>query len=194
MTAVQEIDRFVKELGAWHLLQVLRQVVVRGGLVFAVSLVILHWWYGAEILPWTLGSTFVGLALTAVWAAWRRSLRVREVDRCLELKDRLTTWQHLRRRGVGIETPMAGWLAEDLAEHIEAIPEPRRRAAVALRIGWLRYLLPVLILFLLLELIPPFGGSSGGAGGGGAGDTAWSSFPLGVNGNSGNITIAAGTI
>ena len=31
MTAVQEIDRFVKELGAWHLLQVLRQVVVRGG-------------------------------------------------------------------------------------------------------------------------------------------------------------------
>ncbi len=85
MTAVQEIDRFVKELGAWHLLQVLRQVVVRWGLVFAVSLVIVHWWYGAEILPWTLGFSLGVLALAAAWAAWRRNLRVRELDRYLEL-------------------------------------------------------------------------------------------------------------
>lgn len=166
MTAIRDIDSFLKELDSWHLLQVLRVILARWGLVLAVTLVVIHWWYGFEILPWTVGVTLGSLALALAMGAWRRRLRVLEVDRKLELKDRLATWQLLRRRGAPMEGAMTSWFAEDLASRIEAIPETRRKSAVALRVGWLRYLLPVLILLFLLQLLPPFGGSGGGGGGG----------------------------
>ena len=193
MTAVQQIDRFVKDLGTRHLHQVLGQVLARWGLVLAVGLLLFYDFchflhlFLPGLLPWTLVAALACLLIVAGIAFGRRNLALGEVDRRLELQDRLTTWQHLRRRGEPTATPMALWLADDLVERIESIPEPRRRAAVGRPVGALRYLLPVLIVLLLLQLLIDFGAAGGGGSGmgsPGAGGTGAASGGAGADANS----------
>lgn len=155
MTAVQQIDRFLKDVGTKNLLQVLRQVVARWGLALGVAVVIVHLLLPSLAMP-ALIAAGVFLAAAAGRTVWKQRLRIHELDRRLELRDRLATWAGLSRRGEVGRTPMAAWLTDDLAERIGAIPQPDRHAAVHRRVGVMRYLLPVLILLLVVELVAMF--------------------------------------
>lgn len=106
--------------------------------------------------------------------AWRRQKQVDvELDHALGLRDGLATWSSFVRTPVQ-QQPMFGWLEEDLEARIERLPAQRLEAARRIRLGPLRYLLPLVVLLLLLQEFAPLPprlpaprGPSSGAGGGG---------------------------
>ncbi len=179
MTAVQQIDRFVRDLGTTHRHQVLRQALVRWSLVLGVALLLLHWIVPGLLLG-TLATALVTLGLVAACAFARGGLNVGALDRRLQLQDRLTTWQLLASGDKPTATPMSAWLAADLAGQLDGMDELRAHAAVARRVGSWRYLLPVLILLFLVHLLendpppppPPAAGGIGEPGPGGSGGGA----------------------
>jgi hypothetical protein len=106
------------------------------------------------------GLTTWALVLGGAWLLWvtgrslqRHRLSALQADRALALQDRLVTWDGARRAGV--KGRMFDWLDEDLGDRLAAVPEERAQRLVRAPMGWLRYLIPLLIVFWLLREFAP---------------------------------------
>lgn len=94
-------------------------------------------WAGAGWLAYVLLRELLRLLLG------RRQLRVRDVDRGLQLQDMLTTWWHCRRR----QDVLVDWLRCDVSRRLQQIPaRPRRRL-------WRGACLRALVLLPLVVLL-----------------------------------------
>lgn len=99
--------------------------------------------------------------VTALVAFVRARLPVASTDAELALADRLPTWAELSdARG---KDAVVDWLGTDLATRVAVLDGERVRAAVPLRLGRLRFFVPLAIVLLMLQLFSPLAipGASG---------------------------------
>ena len=192
MDEARRIERFVTRLSRHQRGAAAVATMIRTGLVAACSWVLTAWLVphqGSLILA--LGSAFVVISGLVRYATTK--LELVASDRALELSDRLPTWQSARSRRPG--DAMVGWLEAELSVRVVGMPNERVRRVFPVRLGWMRYLVPVVVVLLLLQLFTPLappgdlglllGGGGTNTGGDSAGEGSSRKAPAHGSGNSG---------
>ncbi len=175
------IDRFVSRLRGRHRVMRVVSLLASRALVVAVVLLILVALPRLTLIgvPIVTIATVVGVAWLAFVAclAWvRTAAPIEVVDASLRLRDRLRTYLGLT---TAAPPAFAAWLSRDLAGEIARLPPDTHRRFARIELGWLRYLVPVVVLLFLLQMFAPIlppntpspdGPSAGGSAGDGDGE------------------------
>src|SRR5262245_64512974 len=114
------------------------------------------WWWGAGAWWWLGLAVAAGIVARAAQERRQHHAVLAVLDLAVPRRgfgDALAAWSEADAAGRG-DPAVRGWLAGDLAADLRALPPPRSLLP-RLRLGWVRYCVPLFVVLLLLWLLLP---------------------------------------